>query len=99
MNGISKKILIFVLVMGAVAATGWFGRKAYKHATERRLLAQATQYLGTNDFKGAELCLRRSLQVNPMSIPATKLVGDMLERAGVSSTALGWRIRAAQLEP
>jgi len=99
MNGIARKIVIFFLVMGTVAATGWFGRKAYKHSTERRLIGQANQYLGTNDFKGAELCLRRALQINPMSLPATKLVADMLDRAGVSAAAMGWRIRVAQLEP
>src|SRR5215467_6170563 len=98
MNGLTKKVLIFVLVMGAVAFTGWFGRKAYKHATERRLVSQAGRYLGTNDFRNAELCLRRALQINPMSYPATKMVGDMLDTVGVPS-ALGWRIRAAQLQP
>jgi predicted Zn-dependent protease len=84
--------------MMAVAAAGWFGRKAYKHSTERRLVSQAAQYLKTNDFKNAELCLRRALQVNPFSIPANKMVADMLETAGMPS-ALGWRIRTAQLQP
>jgi len=98
MNGLVKKILIFVLVMCGIAATGWFGRKAYKGATERHVLAQASQYLKTNDFRNAELCLRRALQVNPMSLPATKMVADMLETAGVPS-ALAWRIRATQLAP
>jgi predicted Zn-dependent protease len=98
MNSLTKKFLIFVLVMGAVAATGWFGRKAYKRSTERRLVTQAGQYLKTNDLRDAELCLRRALQVNPLSLPAARMVADMLETAGKPS-ALGWRIRAAQLQP
>src|SRR5262249_8555566 len=84
--------------MGVVALTGWSGRKLYKRAAERRLIAQAGQYLSTNDFRNAELCLRRALQVNPLSYPATHMVADMLDTVGVPS-ALGWRIRAAQLRP
>jgi len=98
MNGLMKKLLIFVMVMGAVAAAGWFGRKAYKRATEHRLITEASRYLKTNDFRNAELCLRRALQVNPLSLQATRMVADMLETAGVPS-ALGWRMRAAQLQP
>jgi predicted Zn-dependent protease len=98
MNGLTKKVLVFVLVMAAVAATGWVGRKAYKRASEHRLIAQSDRYLATNDFKNAELCLRRALQVNPMSYPATKKVADMLDTIGAPS-ALSWRIRTAQLQP
>src|SRR5262245_59199013 len=98
MNGLAKKILIFVLVMIGVAAIGWFGRKAYRRSTERRLIAEANHYLKTNEFRSATLCLRRALQINPMSLQATKVTAEMLEKAGVPG-ALGWRIRAAQLEP
>jgi predicted Zn-dependent protease len=98
MSGLFRKFLVFALVMAAVAAAGWFGRKSYKHATERRLVAEANQFLKTNDFRHAELCLRRALQVNPLSLPATKLVADMLESAGVPS-ALEWRVRTSQLQP
>ena len=98
MNGLINKLLIFVLAMSGVAAAGWYGRKAYKHAVEHRLLTQAGQFLKTNDLRNAELCLRRALQVNPMSLPATKMVGDLLETAGWP-TALEWRIRTSQLDP
>jgi len=98
MSGITKKLLIFILVMSVVAVGGWFGRKAYKRSTERRLIAEAGQCLTTNDFRNAELCLRRAMQINPNSIPATKAIADMLERAGQPSTT-DWRVRAAQLEP
>lgn len=98
MNGPTKKLLTFVVAMAAVAALGRFGRKAYKGAIEHRLVTQAEQFSKTNDFKDAELCLRRALQVNPASIPAVRLVANMLETAGLPS-ALGWRVRAVQLQP
>jgi len=98
MNSLVRKMLVFLLVMAAVAATGWFGRKAYKHATERRAVAEAAQFLEKKDPRNAALCLRRALQINPISFPAAKLMADMLESAGAPA-AVGWRIRAAQLQP
>ncbi len=45
MNSLVKKLLIFLLVMAMVAGAGWYGRKAYKKATERRAIAEAANYL------------------------------------------------------
>jgi Flp pilus assembly protein TadD len=98
MNGLMKKMLVFLLVMAVVAAGGWFGRKAYKRSTERRLVTEASQYLEKKDFRNAVLCLQRAIQVNPVSAPASVMMADMLESAGAPA-ALSWRIRAAQLEP
>jgi predicted Zn-dependent protease len=98
MNGLVKKALIFVLVMGAVAVGGWSGRKAYKKATERRMIAQANRCLANKDGRNAVLCLQRALQVNPISVPAGEMMADLLESAGLPA-ALGWRIRNAQLQP
>lgn len=98
MNGLIKRLLIFVAAMAVVAGAGWFGRKAYKHSLEHRLVTQAAAFSKTNDFRNAELCLRRALQVNPLSAPATRMVADMLEASGLPA-AVGWRVRAAQLEP
>ena len=97
MNGFIRKTLIFVLVMGIVAAAGWGGRKAYKKATEHRLMTEASRYLGAKDYRNAGLCLQRALEINPMSAQASKLTADMLEEAG-SPAALNWRIRAFQLQ-
>jgi len=98
MNSLLKKMVIFLLVMAVVAATGWYGRKAYKRATERRAVAEAAQYLKKNDGRNALLSLQRALQVNPKSVPASSMMADLLESAG-ASTALGWRIRVVQLQP
>ena len=98
MNSFLKKTLIFTLVMVAVLAAGWFGRKAYKKTAEHRLVADAGQYLEKRDFRNAGLCLQRALQINPLSLPASQLTGDMLEAVGAPA-ALSWRIRSAQLDP
>ena len=98
MNDLTKKGLIFALVMAVVAGVGWYGRKAYKSATEQRLVTEARQYLQGKDPRNAALCLQRALQVNPMSLDAARMMADMLEGAGTPA-ALSWRIRAAQLEP
>jgi predicted Zn-dependent protease len=98
MNSLTKKLLIFALVMTALGAAGWFGRKAYKSATERRLVAQSAQYLEKKDARNAVLCLQRALKVNPSSYEATKAMADLLEKSGVP-VALSWRIRAAQIKP
>jgi tetratricopeptide (TPR) repeat protein len=98
MNSLTRKALIFALALAAVAAVGWFGRKAYRAATERRLIANAQRYFEQKDLRHASLCLRRALQIKPMSVQASRMMADMLEAARVPA-ALGWRIRAAQLKP
>ncbi len=97
MNSIIRKAVIFVAVMAVVACAGWFGRKAYKRATERRLLAQARVWIEKKDYRNAALELQRARQVNPMSLEASRLTADMLETVGLPA-ALSWRIRTAQLD-
>jgi tetratricopeptide (TPR) repeat protein len=98
MNSLAKKTLIFALALAAVASVGWLGRKAYRAATERRLLAQAQQYLGQKDLHNASICLHRALQVSPNSVQAACLTAELLEARGLPA-ALDWRIRAAELKP
>ncbi|HLH56762.1 MAG TPA: hypothetical protein VKY92_24465 [Verrucomicrobiae bacterium] len=97
MNGILRKLTIFAVAMGLVAAGGWFGRKAYKRAVETRMVTQARCFAATNDFHNAELCIRRALQVNPESVPAIRMVADILEASG-QPASVGWRVRVAQLQ-
>src|SRR5208337_3510057 len=97
MSSIIRKALIFVAVMAVVACAGWFGRKAYKKAAERRLVAEARVCLEKKDYRNAALSLQRARQINPMSVQASKLTADMLEAGGLPA-ALSWRIRTAQLE-
>lgn len=83
--------------MAVVGLVAWFGRKAYKNISERKLEAQAQQYLERKDFTNAALCLQRALQINPTSPKASQLTADALEALG-SSAALTWRIRAFQFQ-
>lgn len=98
MNGFLKKTIISVLVVATVITAGWFGRKAYKKATERRLLTQAQQFLDKKDIANASLCLKQLLQVNPFSVKGNSLIADMLEEAGMPAAAVDWRARASQLD-
>lgn len=98
MTGLTKKILIFVVVMAAVAAFGWFGRKAWKHYTEKNLIAQANADISQNNLRGADLCLRRVLQINPMSVQGARMVADLLDSEGAPQSVI-WRVRVAKLEP
>jgi Flp pilus assembly protein TadD len=98
MNSLTKKVLIFALVMAAIAATGWFGRKAWKNHTEQTLLAQARQDIAKKAWHDTDLCLRRAIQINPMSVEASRLIADTLEIQG-SPEALSWRVRVAKLQP
>lgn len=97
MNSFLRKATIFVFVMAIVASAGWFGRKAYQKAAEHRLIADANKYLEKKDFRNASLCLQRALQINPVNVQANSLTADLLEEAGIPA-ALGWRIRAAQIQ-
>ncbi len=98
MKSFTNKILIFVAVMAVVAGAGWFGRKAYKKTMERRLVAQAKQYMEKKDFHNASLSLQRALELNPVSVNATDAMADMMEMVG-NPSALTWRMRVAKLAP
>src|SRR5208282_358637 len=98
MNSLIKKALIFLAVMAVIGAAGWFGRKVYKHSVEHRLLVQASQAVEKKDWRTSNLCLQRVLQINPASVPASRMVAEMLATAN-SPDELSWRIRVAKLEP
>lgn len=97
MNYFLKKALIFLLVMTAVAACCWVGRKAYKKSMEHHLIAQAHQYLAKKDLRGTTLCLQRVMQIDPFNIEGCRMIGDLLESQG-SPAALSWRVRLAKLQ-
>ncbi|MBC8095638.1 MAG: hypothetical protein H7Y43_07485, partial [Akkermansiaceae bacterium] len=98
MNSFARKLIVISLVMSVVAAAGWFGRKAYKRTAEGKLIRQAALCLDQKDWRNASLCLQRALQINPDGVEPTAMMADLMEAAG-SPTAVGWRVRVAQLEP
>src|SRR5262245_10292478 len=96
-KSLGAKSLIFLLIMGAIAAAAWFGRRTYHAAAEKRFVSLARQSLASNDVRTAALCLRRALGINPTSAPASQLMADLLESTG-DPAALKWRIHAAKYE-
>ncbi|MBC8094639.1 MAG: hypothetical protein H7Y43_02395 [Akkermansiaceae bacterium] len=98
MNGFVRRTLICALALSVVGAAGWFGRKAYQHGKERRLIGEAGEFMARKDLRNASLCLQRALQVNPLNPESSRLMGEVLDAVG-SPTALNWRIRTAQLQP
>jgi predicted Zn-dependent protease len=98
MNSQGRKLLVLLVVMLAIGTAGFFGRKAYKRATERRLLSQASRYLEIKDVRNAALCLQRATQIDPKSVRASQLIADLFQLAGTPAE-LSWRMRASQLDP
>lgn len=98
MNSLLKKFIIFVAVMAIVATGGYFARKAFKRSNERRLVQDARSYIEKKEWRNAQLCLQRSLQINPLGVESFRLMAEMLEAVG-APTAVGWRARVVELEP
>jgi Flp pilus assembly protein TadD len=97
MNNLGRKALTFVIVMAAVGAVAWFGRKAYKSVAERHLVAHANQFVAKKDYKNAVLCLQHALQMDPLNGKASRVMADILETVG-SPAALSWRAHAAKYD-
>jgi tetratricopeptide (TPR) repeat protein len=73
MKSLVKKALIFAMALAVVAAAGWFGRKAYRAATERRLIPKETwaidqlvrKLYGQGDTLGIQTLLTRAQASDP----------------------------------
>jgi tetratricopeptide (TPR) repeat protein len=98
MNSLTKKALIFALVMAAIAGAGWFGRKAWKNYTERNLIAQAKGFMAKNDVHNTDICLRRAIQIDPFNVEVNRLIANTLDAQNLPN-ALSWRITVAKLQP
>ncbi len=97
MNAFARKTVIFVAVMLVIGCAGFLGRRIYQKTTEHRLATEAGQYLQKQDFRNANLCLQRAIQINPYDVQVNRLMAQMYEQAG-SPMALIWRIRTAELQ-
>jgi len=73
-------------------------RRVLKHARARRLTAEAALHFKLKEFQETSRCLHAALQADASSVEATKLTAELLETAG-SPAAIGWRIRASELQP
>ncbi|MDX1953408.1 MAG: hypothetical protein SFY81_14615 [Verrucomicrobiota bacterium] len=98
MQSLGKKLIIITVVLALLGIGGFFGRKAYKKTVERRLVRETKEYLEQKNWRGASLTLRRSLQLNPHNLEASKMMADLMEASG-SPVALDWRVRVVELDP
>ena len=92
---IALQIGIIVITIAALSVTGW---KGYKIWQVRNLIGQARTHLEKGDYQSALLAGRRAIDLSPSSEPATRIVADIVERAGISE-AVQWRRRVAELNP
>jgi len=74
------------------------GRKTYKLAKAKRCVACAILSFQQKDLPDTARWLQSAIQADPSSLQATRMTAELLETMG-SPKAIGWRIRAAQLEP
>src|SRR5581483_3713535 len=98
MNPFAKRVLAVLLFLALSAASAMQVRHLVKVARAKRLITEAAAFLERKDFAQATRCLQAALQANPASVTATALTAELLESMG-SSAAIGWRIRASQLQP
>ena len=92
--------LIVGLIAGLVLLVllVWGGSRFYYSWQERHVLRRAAAYLSGGDIRAAGLSARRAYQLNPESVPAARMLGQIAEAAG-ERAALEWRRRAVQLDP
>lgn len=98
MNRFFKRFLIFFLAIALVVVGGMQARRAVKNVKAKRFVAEAVHYFEQKDLKNTTRCLQAAIQANASSVEAAKLTAEVLESTG-SPAAIGWRIRAAQLQP
>ncbi|HAO78388.1 MAG TPA: hypothetical protein DCQ92_05310 [Verrucomicrobia subdivision 3 bacterium] len=81
-----------------LAATGWFGRSAYRHYQEKHDLAQAQAFLASGDYRNAWLSARQTLLLNPTNVPACRIMAALADLSH-SPAVLDWQQRIVETEP
>ena len=96
----SKRLLIILAasLLGLLVACLWLGRPVYRSYKEKRALARAKVFLKNGDFRNEALSLRQALAYNSANLEAVLMMAD-LALATRSPQLLGWRKRAADLDP
>lgn len=89
---------IFLAVVAAVLAGGWFGRPVYRHYREKSALKQAQVFFAGGDYRNASLSVRQVLQLDPTNVPACRIMVGLAELMH-SPAALDWQRRIVQSEP
>ena len=86
-----------IVVIGCLSLCFW-GRPVYRRHQEKQAVEQAKTYLAKGDYRSANLCARRALQVNRLDLEACRIMADLAERAR-SPAVLDWRRRMVEAAP
>ncbi len=99
-QGLQTEKLYIKLIFGIVAALVLlvlgivFGKSAFEHWQERRLITRAKSALAQGDKRSASLSARRALQIVPRNAEAARILATIAENTDDAS-AVEWRRQAA----
>jgi len=93
-----KKIILFGLIILIAGAALWIGRTPYRHWKQKHFLAEAREFLAKSDYRNAVLSARKTLEVNPANVEASRIMAKITEQFKFSE-AIYWRHRIVDLEP
>jgi len=89
------KALALLLITAGVIVGGWVG---FKYAKLHLALTHGLREFEKKQLMRAEFWTGRALSVDGKNVEATRLMAEIQEKQD-KPTALGWRIRVAQLQP
>src|SRR6516164_6227039 len=92
------KTVVGFLICGCVLCLAWAGYLVYQIERHQMYLRNGRQALERVDVRSALSFAQRAIQDRQYDVDAWRLMADVQDALG-SSTALTWRLRAAQLEP
>ena len=94
-----KKRWVIAALLLILLGSAWpWGRDAFHSWRQRRLLAQATDYLQHDQFNEALFTARLAASLDPPSADACRLVAQLLESIR-SPDAIAWREKVVALQP
>jgi predicted Zn-dependent protease len=91
-------MVVGLIVCGVVLCLAWAGYVIYRIERHQMYLRNGRQALERADVRSALSFAQSAIQDRPDDVDACRLMADVLDALN-SPTALGWRMRAAQLEP
>lgn len=89
------KILCGILLL---IGLGWGGREAFLRLQEYRMMKQARVSAQKHDDRWAAIAARKVFELNPKNTEACRLLAEVLERQGASSS-VAWRLQVVKLLP
>ena len=93
-----RVIVLTILILAIVLPVCRYGPRVYSRWEQRRLTAQSQELLQKGDYKRAALSLRRTIELNPNNITATRLFAQLADKIGKPETVSLWE-RVCALSP